>query len=84
MPCRGLVLVDVAPRLETKGVRRVIEFMRRHPDGFDSLDQVQDAVAAYNPTRKAQSSSQGLRKTSARTLMAVSIGTGILRFLIMR
>ena len=62
LPYRGLVLVDVAPRLETKGVRRVIEFMRRHPDGFDSLDQVQDAVAAYNPTRKAPSSSQGLRK----------------------
>ncbi|SEF87708.1 Pimeloyl-ACP methyl ester carboxylesterase [Alcanivorax sp. DSM 26293] len=62
LDCRGLVLVDVAPRLETKGVRRVIEFMRRHPDGFDTLSQVQDAVAAYNPTRKAPSNAQGLRK----------------------
>lgn len=62
LTCRGLVLVDVAPRLERNGVRRVIEFMRRHRDGFDSLEQVQDAVAAYNPTRKAPANSQGLRK----------------------
>ena len=60
--CRGLVLVDVAPKLERNGVRRIIEFMRRHRDGFDSLEQVRDAVAAYNPGRKAPANSQGLRK----------------------
>ena len=62
LTCQGLVLVDVAPRLERNGVRRVIEFMRRHHDGFDSLEQVQDAVAAYNPARKAPANSQGLRR----------------------
>lgn len=60
--CRGLVLVDVAPRLEHDGVRRIIEFMRRYRDGFDSLEQVRDAVAAYNPARKAPSDPQGLHK----------------------
>ena len=49
LPCSALVLVDVAPRLEQQGVRRIIEFMRRHQDGFDSLEQVRDAIAAYNP-----------------------------------
>ncbi|EUC68960.1 alpha/beta hydrolase [Alcanivorax sp. 97CO-5] len=62
LACRGLVLVDVAPRLEPSGVRRVIDFMRRHPDGFDSLEQVQDAVAAYNPTRTKPANPNGLRK----------------------
>ncbi|AJD48672.1 alpha/beta hydrolase [Isoalcanivorax pacificus W11-5] len=62
LACRGLVLVDVAPRLERDGVRRIIEFMRRHRDGFDSLEQVRDAVAAYNPARKAPQDAQGLRK----------------------
>lgn len=60
--CSALVLVDVAPRLEQQGVRRVIEFMRRHHDGFDSLEQVRDAVAAYNPHRPPSNDLTGLRK----------------------
>lgn len=62
LACRGLVLVDVAPRLEPSGVRRVIDFMRRHRDGFDSLEQVREAVAAYNPTRETPANPNGLRK----------------------
>src|SRR5690606_9861774 len=45
----GLVLVDVAPRLEEKGIERIAEFMLGHLDGFADLDEVADAVAAYNP-----------------------------------
>lgn len=62
LPCSALVLVDVAPRLEQQGVRRIIEFMRRHQDGFDSLEQVRDAIAAYNPHRPPPSDLSGLRK----------------------
>ena len=38
LDCEALVLVDVAPRLEPRGVRRIIEFMRHHQDGFETLE----------------------------------------------
>lgn len=62
LSCSALVLVDVAPRLEQQGVRRIIEFMGRHRDGFDSLEQVRDAIAGYNPHRPPPSDLSGLRK----------------------
>lgn len=62
LACRGLALVDVAPRLESKGVQRIIAFMHRHKDGFDSLEQVRDAVSAYNPGRQTSRNPGGLRK----------------------
>jgi len=62
LDCRGLVLVDVAARLESDGVRRIIDFMRQHTAGFESLEQARDAVNAYNPTRKASASPAGLLK----------------------
>ena len=58
----GLVLVDVAPRIEPAGAERIMEFMRSHPDGFASLDECADAVAAYNPHRPRPKSSAGLAK----------------------
>ncbi len=58
----GLVLVDVAPRLEEKGISRIGEFMLGNLDGFASLDEVADAVAAYNPHRPRPSDLSGLRK----------------------
>ena len=58
----GLVLVDVAPRLEEKGIERIAEFMLSHLDGFGDLDEVADAVAAYNPHRPRPTDLSGLRK----------------------
>jgi pimeloyl-ACP methyl ester carboxylesterase len=58
----ALVLVDVAPRLEPEGVARIGAFMLDHLDGFASLDEVADAVAAYNPHRPRPSDLSGLRK----------------------
>ncbi|WP_375482641.1 alpha/beta fold hydrolase [uncultured Jatrophihabitans sp.] len=64
---RGLVLVDVAPRIERDGTRRIGEFMRRHAEtGFADLDEVADAVAAYNPHRPRPTSTDGLRKNVRR------------------
>lgn len=57
-----LVLVDIAPRVESEGVQRIINFMGANPDGFATLDEVQAAVAAYNPHRRRQSDTTGLRK----------------------
>lgn len=62
IPCRALVLVDVTPRLEPAGTQRIGEFMRARPDGFASLEEVADAVAAYSPHRPRPSDLSGLAK----------------------
>jgi pimeloyl-ACP methyl ester carboxylesterase len=62
----ALVLVDVAHRLEQVGRERIGQFMMANPDGFASLDEVADAVAAYNPHRPRPSDLSGLRKNVRR------------------
>lgn len=59
---RGLALVDVAPRVEEAGVGRIREFMSAGREGFGSLEEVVDAIAAYNPHRPRPSSVEGVRK----------------------
>ena len=60
---RALVLVDVAPNIEPGGVERIRAFMHQHIEtGFGSLDEVADAVAAYNPHRPRPSNLEGLKK----------------------
>jgi pimeloyl-ACP methyl ester carboxylesterase len=58
----ALVLVDVAHQLEVSGRERIGDFMRANPDGFASLEEVADAVAAYNPHRPRPTNLSGLRK----------------------
>jgi len=59
----ALVLVDVAPRIEFAGAMRIGEFMRaRMEEGYGSLEEVADAIAAYNPHRPRPSDLSGLRK----------------------
>lgn len=58
----SVVLVDVTPRMELDGVKRIMGFMAGHPDGFESLDAAADVVAAYNPHRERPSNVDGLRK----------------------
>ena len=60
--CQGLVLVDVTPRLQRDGVARIIDFMRAKPEGYASLEEVADAVAAYQPHRKRPKNVAGLEK----------------------
>ncbi|MBB2993168.1 pimeloyl-ACP methyl ester carboxylesterase [Mycolicibacterium iranicum] len=57
-----LVLVDVVPRYEKDGSARIREFMFSHVDGFDTLDEAADAVAAYLPHRTKPRSPEGLKK----------------------
>lgn len=63
-PCgRGLVLVDVAPNIERAGAERIRLFMTAHvDDGFATLEDVADAVHAYNPHRPRPSDLEGLKK----------------------
>ncbi|HCC43187.1 MAG TPA: alpha/beta hydrolase [Gammaproteobacteria bacterium] len=59
---RALILVDMAPRIEAEGAQKILAFMRQNPDGFDSLEQVADAVASYQPHRKRPRQLDGLKK----------------------
>lgn len=58
----ALVLVDMAPRLEPTGTAKIRDFMAQRPEGFDSLDEVADAIANYQPHRTRPRSSDGLAK----------------------
>lgn len=57
-----LVLVDIAPTVRREGRMRVHEFMDGRPDGFASLEEAAEAVAAYQPHRRRPASSQGLAR----------------------
>jgi pimeloyl-ACP methyl ester carboxylesterase len=58
----GLVLVDVAHQMEQDGRDRIGQFMTSAPDGFASLDEAADAIAAYNPHRPRPTDLTGLAK----------------------
>ena len=58
----ALVLVDIAPRIATEGVAGIKAFMNGKPNGFASLDEVVDAIAAYQPHRERPRSTAGLAK----------------------
>jgi non-heme chloroperoxidase len=49
---RGIVLVDIAARLESEGARRIGTWMVSTSDGFDSLEAVAAAIEAYTPQRR--------------------------------
>lgn len=63
---RGLVLVDIAARVEPDGARKIQAFMSAAPDGFATLEEASDAIAAYNPHRPRPKSLNGLRKNLVR------------------
>jgi peroxiredoxin len=59
---RAVVLVDIVPNMNPAGASRIHEFMNdRMTSGFDSLEDVADAVAAYNPQRARPADLDGLR-----------------------
>jgi pimeloyl-ACP methyl ester carboxylesterase len=63
----ALVLVDITPNPNPRGVKRILEFMGRHlEDGFQSLEQAADAIAAYLPARKRPRDLNGLAKNLRR------------------
>jgi pimeloyl-ACP methyl ester carboxylesterase len=58
----ALVLVDIAPRIEEEGAQKIQAFMGQKPDGFDSLEEVADAIASYQPHRTRPRNLDGLAK----------------------
>ncbi len=59
----GLILVDIVPKMNPGGVAHVQGFMRaRAADGFSSIEDAAEAVAAYLPHRPRPPSLDGLKK----------------------
>jgi pimeloyl-ACP methyl ester carboxylesterase len=59
---KALVLVDVGPRLAPSGVQKIIGFMKSGLDGFASLEEAADTIAAYMPHRPRPRDTRGLAK----------------------
>lgn len=62
----ALVLVDIVPAPEPEGIARIVGFMQANPQGFATLDEAADAVAAYNPARPRPADASGLMRNLRR------------------
>ncbi len=67
-PCfSALVLVDIIPNVQRSGAERVLGFMaERMDEGFASLEEAADVIAAYLPHRPRPQSLDGLAKNLRR------------------
>ena len=60
----GIALIDVGHRLESEGVRKIVDFMSRH-ESFASLEDAAEQISEYLPQRKnvrPESLSRNLRQ----------------------
>jgi pimeloyl-ACP methyl ester carboxylesterase len=62
----ALVLVDIVVRPAEAGAKRIKAFMSANPDGFASVEEAADAVAAYYPERPRPKDISGLNKNLRR------------------
>lgn len=62
----GLVLVDITPKTNDEGIRRITQFMQSGFDGFASLEDAAAAIAAYTPQRTRKVNPTGLMKVLRR------------------
>ena len=63
---RAVVLVDIATSAKLDGIRRIVDFMSQKPEGYASLEEVADAIAAYQPQRPRPTNLDGLAKNVRR------------------
>jgi pimeloyl-ACP methyl ester carboxylesterase len=62
-PFSALVLVDVTPRLDAQGAQNIASFMAANiAEGFASLEEAADIIAAYLPHRPRPKDLTGLAK----------------------
>jgi pimeloyl-ACP methyl ester carboxylesterase len=47
----AIILVDIAPKTEQKGIERIFAFMSSNKHGFASIEEAAESVAAYLPNR---------------------------------
>lgn len=62
----AVVLVDIVPNPDPAGVARIRAFMQGSPQGYASLDDVAEAIAAYNPHRPRPRDTSGLLRNLRR------------------
>lgn len=63
----AVVLVDIVPNMDPSGATRIHNFMAdRMKSGFESLDEVADMIAEYNPHRPRPTDLDGLRTNLRR------------------
>ena len=73
----AVVLVDIVPDMDPSGASRIHAFMAdRMASGFDSLDEVADMIAEYNPHRPRPPIWTACAPTCAAAAIA-GTGTGI-------
>ena len=58
----GLVIVDVTHRSNPRGLERIRAFMKSGLNGFATLEEAADAIAAYTPNRPKRMNPAGLMK----------------------
>jgi len=59
----ALVLVDITPRMDVNGVAKILGFMSsKMHDGFTTIEEAADAIAAYLPDRSRPRTLEGLKK----------------------
>ncbi len=57
---KAIILVDIAFRSQKSGVTRILTFMEKHKNGFDTIEEAGDAVATYLQHRRRPSVLNGL------------------------
>ena len=65
MTARSMLLLcagGLPPNIEKRGVERIRAFMDQKPDGFDSLDEMAEAITQFQPHRTKPQSLEGLAK----------------------
>ena len=58
----AIILVDIAPKTEQKGIERIFAFMSSNKYGFASIDEAAAAVSAYLPNREKPKDHSRLEK----------------------
>ena len=76
IPASALVLVDMAPKIDLVGTAKIQDFMNQKPDGFDSLEEVAEAIANYQPHRKRPRTLDGLAKNVRLAPSGSTFGIG--------
>jgi pimeloyl-ACP methyl ester carboxylesterase len=59
---KAVVLVDIAPRWDERGVAAMLAFMRQNPNGFASLEEAAEAIRAFLPHRRRSGSQTSLNR----------------------
>lgn len=58
----GLVMVDITLQFEARGIERILNFLRAHPNGFATLEEAAEHINAYQSHRGRRSDPERLKR----------------------